>query len=266
LIASSILSVLLFEGLNSPLWIVLGVSVVVGLLMVVVFRYTSNQQAIRRAKDGLKAHLLAVRLFQDQLPVVLRAYGSILRGTGSYLRLTFTPLLIAIIPMTVLVIQMDRYLGWMPQQTAQPFLLEAQSGTPEALDQMELRLPDGLVSSAPPVHIPKEKLVVWRLEAKQAGEYDIGIEISGQSVSKQVVVSSALERLSPIRLRGRFWERMLSSAEPALPDGSLIQSISVDYPERNIQLLGMQWNWIVLFFAVSLVAGFIFKSIFGIQI
>jgi hypothetical protein len=265
LIASSILSVLLFQGV-SPLWLVLGVSVIVGLLMVLVFRYTSDQKAIRRAKDRLKAHLLAVRLFQDQLPVVLSAYGKILRGTGSYLRLTFTPLLVVILPMTFLMIQMDRYLGWMPLQPTQQFLLEAQANTPEILDQMELHLPDGLVSSAPAVHIPKEKLAVWRLEARQTGDYDINIEANGQTATKHIVVSSTLERISPLRLRGRLWERILSSSEPALPDSSSIQSISVDYPERNIQWLGVQWNWIVLFFIVSLAAGFIFKTVFGIQI
>ena len=47
---------------------VLAISIVIGFLMVIVFRYTSDQKAIGRAKDQLKAHLLAVRLFQDQLP------------------------------------------------------------------------------------------------------------------------------------------------------------------------------------------------------
>jgi hypothetical protein len=266
LAASSILSVLLFQGADSPLWLVLGVSVIVGLLMVLVFRYTSDQKAIRRAKDRLKAHLLAVRLFQDQLPVVLSSYGKILRGTGGYLRLAFTPFLVVILPMTFLMIQMDRYLAWMPLQPAQQFLLEAQVNTPETLDQMELHLPYGLVSSAPVVHSPKEKLAVWRLEAKKSGDYDVNIKANGQTATKHIVVSSALEQISPIRLRGRLWERMLSSSEPALPDSSSIQSISVDYPERNIQWLGVQWNWIVLFFIVSLVSGFIFKSVFGIQI
>ena len=77
-------SVLLSSG---PLLLVLAISIVIGPLMVIVFRYTSDQKAIGRAKDRLKAHLLAVRLFQDQLPVVMRAYSRILRGAGSYLRL-----------------------------------------------------------------------------------------------------------------------------------------------------------------------------------
>ena len=245
---------------------VLAVSVIVGLLMVVVFRYTSNQKAIRRAKDVLKAHLLAVRLFQDQLPVVLQSYGNILRGTGTYLRLAFTPFLIVIIPMTFLMIQMDHYLGRMPLQTAQPFLIEARVSNVESLDQIQIHMPDAFVSTAPTVHITKEKLAVWRLNTTRHGEFDLGFEAGGQTVLKHVVVSPVLARLSPARLQGKFWERMLSSTEPALPDSSVIESISVNYPERNIELLGIQWNWIVLFFVVSLVAGFIFKSVFGIQI
>jgi hypothetical protein len=124
----------------SPLVLVLSISVVIGLLMVIVFRYTSDQKAIGRAKDRLKAHLLAVRLFQDQLPVVVRAYGRILRGTGSYLRLAFTPFLIAILPITFLIVQLDRYFGWMPLRPAQTFLVEAKVNDPAAMNEVELRL------------------------------------------------------------------------------------------------------------------------------
>src|SRR5438132_12910394 len=62
-----------------PAALVVLLSLIIGLLMVVVFRYTSDQKAIRLAKDQLKAHVLAVRVFHDQLPVVLSPYGRILR-------------------------------------------------------------------------------------------------------------------------------------------------------------------------------------------
>src|SRR5580765_2564469 len=78
-------------GLNNPTLLVIVISVVIGLLMVIVFRYTSDQKAIHVAKEQLKAHLLAVRLFQDQLSAVLREYGRILRGTARYIRLAFGP-------------------------------------------------------------------------------------------------------------------------------------------------------------------------------
>jgi uncharacterized membrane protein (DUF106 family) len=251
---------------NTPLLLVLAISIVVGLLMVIVFRYTSDQKAIGRAKDRLKAHLLAVRLFQDQLPVVMRSYARILRGTGSYLRLAFTPFLIAILPITFLIVQLDRYLGWMPLHPAQTFLVQAYIEDAAALNDACLQLPPDLSASAPAVHVPKERQVVWRVVVQRSGQYDIQVVAAGQMVSKQVMVSQGLARISPVRLRGNFWERMFTSGEPALADNSSIQSIAISYPSRTIGFAWMEWNWIVLFFVVSLIAGFIFKSVLGIQV
>src|SRR6266566_4155024 len=126
---------------HAPLVLVFLLSIIIGLLMVVVFRYTSNQKAIRIAKDHLKAHLLAVRLFQDQLQVVLISYWRILRSTGSYLRLAFMPLLYVSVP-----------------------------------DQASLRLPAGLSLTAPAVHVPAQNEIIWRVLAATEGRRDLEIE------------------------------------------------------------------------------------------
>src|SRR5215813_7198991 len=140
--------------LNSPLLAVCLVSVVIGLAMVLAFRYTSDQKAIARAKDQLKAQMLAVRLFQDQLLVVLHSYGRIISGTGRYLRLAFKPLLIAIVPLTFVVIQLDRYLGWLPFTPSQSFVVEARVANADDLSNVTLQLPAGLEATSPAVHIP----------------------------------------------------------------------------------------------------------------
>src|ERR1022692_3826767 len=152
--------------LTSPLAIVIVVSLVVGLLMVVLFGYTSDQKAIGIAKDQLKAHLLAVRLYRDQIPVVMGSYGKILRGTGRYLKLAFKPLLYVIVPITLLMVQIDRYLGQTPIPTNAPFLLTVhmtgqssnaqaggQSTASDAMGDVTLDLPPGITMTAPPVHV-----------------------------------------------------------------------------------------------------------------
>ena len=55
-------------------------------------------------------------------------------------------------------------------------------------------------------------------------------------------------------------------AEPALPDDCSIESIAVTYPERTIDIFGYEMNWIWLFFILSMIAGFIFKELLGIQV
>ena len=59
---------------------------------------------------------------------------------------------------------------------------------------------------------------------------------------------------------------MFSSAEPELPENSPIETISINYPDRDIDIAGYGINWIWLFFILSMVAGFIFKELLGIQI
>ena len=259
-------SVVLLSPSVTPTTGVIVISGIVGFLMVIVFRYTSDQKAIRRAKDRLKANLLAVRLFQDQLPVVLRSYVRIVRATGSYLRLASTPFLIVLIPMLFLMVELDRYLGWVPIAAHRAFLLEAQLDSGANLDGIALQLPPQLVSTAPAVHVPAENTIAWRVVANREGRYNVAIVADGQVSSKQVVVSSQLSRISPVRLRGTFWTRMFESGESALAPSSPIRSISIQYPSREMTFIGWQWNWIALFFVLSLVAGFFFKTVFGIQI
>jgi uncharacterized membrane protein (DUF106 family) len=260
-----------FSWLTSPLSIVIVVSLVVGLLMVVLFGYTSDQKAIGIAKDQLKAHLLAVRLYRDQIPVVMGSYGKILRGTGRYLKLAFKPLLYVIIPITLLMVQIDRYLGQNPIAPNAPFLLTAHlsaqpNGSNDLTSDATLDLPPEITMTAPPVHIPAENKIVWRLSGSQEGKYEVKIAAAGQSVSKSVCIGNDLPRISTFRLRGQFWERMFSSAETALPENSPIESISINYPDRDIDIAGYGMNWIWLFFILSMIAGFIFKEILGIKI
>jgi len=255
-----------YSVLTSPLAIVVVVSLVVGLLMVVLFGYTSDQKAIGIAKDQLKAHLLAVRLYRDQIPVVMGSYGKILRGTGRYLKLAFKPLLYVIIPITLLMVQIDRYLGQTPLPPNMPFLLSVHMTRSDALNDVTLDLPSEITMTAPPVHIPAENTIVWRLAGLKEGKYEVKVAAARQSAVKVVCVGSDLPRISTIRLRGQFWQRIFSSAEPALPENSPIESISINYPDRNIEIAGYGMNWIWLFFILSMVAGFIFKELLGIKI
>jgi uncharacterized membrane protein (DUF106 family) len=253
--------------LTSPLAIVIVVSLVVGLMMVVLFGYTSDQKAIGIAKDQLKAHLLAVRLYRDQIPVVMGSYGKILCGTGRYLKLAFKPLLYVIIPITLLMVQIDRYLGQTPIPVNVPLLLTVHiAGQTNALNDVTLDLPTEVTMTASPVHIPAENEIVWRLAGTKDGKYEVKVVTGGQSVAKTVCIGNDLPRISTIRLRGQFWKRMFSSAEPAIPDTSPIESISISYPDRNIEIAGYGMNWIWMFFILSMAAGFVFKELLGIQI
>ena len=256
----------LWPAAQSPLLLVLAASLATGLLLVLIFRYTSDQRAIRRAKDQLQAQLLVVRLFQDQLRVVLRAYLRIVLGTARYVRLTLLSTVVMLIPLLPLMVQLDRYLGWTPLAPGKAFLVKVRLAAPDALQDLDLQLPPGLARTATPVRIPAENEVVWRVTAEREGSYQADVVVGGQRFSKEVVVGNGLARISGARWRGHFWRRLLESGEPPLPEGAPVEAIYVTYLPRSLDLAFVEWNWIIVFFLASMASALLFKKVLRIEI
>ena len=78
------------------------VSAVVGVVLLVLFKFTSNQAAIGRVRDDIKAHMLALKLFKDDIVVTLRAQVRVFRGAFALLFYAIVPMLVMIVPVSLL--------------------------------------------------------------------------------------------------------------------------------------------------------------------
>jgi hypothetical protein len=78
------------------------IAAVTGLLLLWVFKYTSNQRAIKRARDDGSAHLAALKLFKESTSVTFGAQGGILRGALRLLVLAVVPMLVMVVPVSLL--------------------------------------------------------------------------------------------------------------------------------------------------------------------
>jgi hypothetical protein len=264
----------LFDGLFYPFrsvspWLPLVLlSFLAGIMMLLVFRFTSNQTAIRRVKDRMQAHLLEVRLFSDQLSVVLRAYGRILRWTLAYLAHALVPLAVMTVPLVLLLVQMDFRFGHQPLRPRDSFLLKVLATGNVSLENASLHLPEGLALTAPALHIvhpPDNRHEVnWRLEAQRPGEFSVDVLVGDKTFAKQVIVvePNSTVRLSPARVRRDWMELFLESSEPPLPPDSPLHHILVVYPHRSLALGRWELHWLVPFFVFSLLTAFALKGVF----
>ena len=57
-------------------------SVITGILMAYVIGKTSNQRALRKAADNVRAQLFAIKLFKEDLVVTFRCQIALLKSTG----------------------------------------------------------------------------------------------------------------------------------------------------------------------------------------
>ena len=104
------------------------------------------------------------------------------------------------------------------------------------------------------------------LGAQKAGNYDVTIEVEGQRFEKTLVVANHLERLSPIRYQGGFWNKLLHPTESLIEAAAPVREITVRYPPTELSVLGWEMHWIYAYFVLSLLFAFPLRGVFGVEV
>jgi uncharacterized membrane protein (DUF106 family) len=269
-ILGKIFEIFFLPFINLGLWpAMISVALLTGLLMLFIFKHTSNQAGIRQVKNRIKAHLLELRLFKDSLSVSMKAQGQIVRANFKYMGYSLKPLLVMFIPLILILIQLNFWFAYDSLQSGQTALLKVKFDENISLMEIsvEISVSEGIIIETPPLRIEDENEINWRIRARQEGVHDIVFSISGQEFTKLISIDlKKLSRISPLKTKKNFWKELLYPAESPFPRLSPIRSIEVTYPSRNMNLFGWRIHWLIVYFALSIVFGFSLKGFFGVEI
>ena len=131
-----------FRGL-APVWPLTFVSLVTGLLMLWIFGLVSNQEAIIRVKDKIRGNLLAIRLYQHDVGIVLKSQARIFRDTLTYMKYSLYPMAVLIVPVVLIIIQLHLNFAAEPLTPGKSILLKVKVRDAELLKGVpELEVPE----------------------------------------------------------------------------------------------------------------------------
>lgn len=242
---------------------------VTGVLMLFVFKHTSNQNAIKRVRAQISANTLALKLFKDSTAVALRAQGRMLAAALQLLYLAIVPMLVMIVPVLLILGQLSLWYQSRPLRIGEEALARVQ------LDPDDLEWPlvtlaanDAVEITAGPVRVYTQRELYWQVKAKQAGNHllefttDNGL---GPSATKEIAIGDGFMRLSQLRPGWDWEEILLNPAERPFPARSPIRSIEIDYPARDSWTSGTN-SWIIYWFAVSMVAAFACRRVLNVNL
>jgi uncharacterized membrane protein (DUF106 family) len=249
------------------------VSLATAIVMLVVFRRTSNQAKLAAVKRSIHAGLFEIRLFNDDLRAVLRAQMEILRHNATYLRLSMVPMLWVIVPLVLVVAQLQFHYGYAPIRPGQQVLVKAAlrdgmavpSGSHDKGGELaSLEAPAPIRVETPAVYLPAAREIVWRIAPEADGDYELRVHVDGETVTKTLVVADGVARRSPIRPAASFTDQLLYPSEPPLPPGSALSSLTVAYQDGNVDVFGWQVHWMIVYFALSIGFAFALRKPFGV--
>jgi hypothetical protein len=279
-----------FDGVHALFggWSLYPISALTGILMLLIFKATSKQSAIKVVKDRMKGGILEMRLYKDDIRVMAFATLKLLWFNVRYAGHVLPPLLVMTVPVVLIMVQLDARYGRQGYKPGERHVLTVEvkelEGNPR--DPRSLSMPKMVVVSEEggavvpevyPVRIPALKQTSWRLLSDRPGIHRLKVTMldekdGGSRVLDEVeipfVVTDKVSRLQTVRRASvtGFGEAILEPGGPPIPRDSKFASISVRYPRREVSFFGWETSWIWPFIIVSIVVGFAFKGIFKVQI
>ena len=246
------------------------VSAILGLACLVAFKYTSNQQAIRRVRDDIQAHLLVLKLFPDSLWVTLRAEGRLLRGAVSLLVLAVVPMLVMIVPVSLLLAQLNLWYQVRPLRIGEEAVVTVQLRHPETGTRAASALPDMRIEPTPaaetvlgPVQVLSKREICWNLKARENGYHRLEFHCDRKIVEKELAIGDGFMRTSAQRPEWCWSDILWQPAEQPFAPDSPVRAIWIDYPGRQSWTSGSDW-WLVYCFAASMFFSFCFRPWFRV--
>jgi len=257
----------IFTNLN-PIWGMIFISFITGIAMLFIFKRTSDQDGIKMAKNHVKAHFLAIRLYKDDLKVMMETMKNILLSNLLYMKKSLRPMLFLIVPMAIILIQIAARYEHRPLRVGESTIVTLTVDKQKAVNlyDVELELPDAFSLDIPPVRVMQLRQINWRITAKKPGIYDLIFKSNNREVKKRIQIENGLKPVSPSVAQDQIAVTLLNPAESSLPAESFASAISVIYPEREFHFLGFNFHWLIAFFIFSMVSAFSFKSFLGVEV
>jgi hypothetical protein len=213
---------------STPGWLSATViAVVTGVLLLVVFKYTSDQRAIKRVRDDIKANLLALKLFKDSPAVAFAAQGRLLLGAGKLFLLALPPMAVMLVPVALILGQLSLWYQKRPLEVGEEAIVTLQLNGTESRP-VSLQPSDSLKVLVGPVRVHSKGEVCWHIKAREAGYHRLTFTIGDQRIDKEFAVGDGFLRVSARRPDWKLEDALMHPWEKPFAPGSPVKSVEID--------------------------------------
>jgi hypothetical protein len=243
------------------------ISAVTGFFLLVIFKYTSKQRAIGRIRDDIKANLLALKLFKDSISVTLHAEARVFKGAFLLLFHAIPPMLVMIFPISLLLAQMSLWYQSRPLLPGEIAVI-----TVKLNDNVEGNWPtvnieptSAVEVTVGPVRILSRREICWEIKALENGKQLITLDVNRQQIKKELAIGNGFMRVSSTRPALNWANILMNPAEKPFAPDSIVQSVTIDYPDRLSRTSGADW-WLIYFFTTSMLFALVLRPFVKVRI
>src|SRR3989338_7776630 len=234
-----------------PVWIVLGLSLFISLLIIVIYKFTTNQALMKQLKEEMKASQKQMKELREQPEKMIEVQKKAMQANMKYMSHSMKSTLFTFLPIIVLFGWMNAHYAFIPIAQGDAFnttITTRNLASGEVIIEVpeEIEVVDGNTTQ----QISDNK-ATWLLKAKQNGEYFLNYKIGNQLYSKELLVTEEQSYAEPVN-------RIKDKNAP-------VNEIRINYrPLKIANLFGWEVGWLGTYIISSIIFSMLLRKWFKV--
>ncbi len=233
-----------------PFWGIFILSLIISLIITVIYKYTTNQELMKRLKDEQKSYSQKLKELRSNPEEMMKVQKEAMKVNMEYLKLSFKPTLITMLPILLIFGWMAGHLSYEPIYPGETYSITAQfkagiTGNAELEADAKTTLVDEAVKP-----IDNNSLATWKLKSEE-GEHLLTVKLGNSSQDKKVLIATKFNYAEAV----------------SVYQHSDIEQIKINYNELRplgptFSISSWQPGWISIYIIFSLVFSLALRKAF----
>ncbi len=237
-------------------WTVVIISFIIALIMIIIYKYTTNQVVMKELKGQLKGYQKQLKEHRSDPSKMKEINKKMMEVNVKFFKHSMKSMFITWIPIIIIFGWMNAHLGYYPILPGQEFSTTV--SFEEGIDgEVELITPLGVELLGDKIQEIEDEKASWKLRGI-TGEHTLEYRFEDEKVLKEVLITEERSYKNPIKTKKGF----LSFGGDHIPDESNMVQISISnervYPLR---LFGLKLSWFWTYFIFTFVFNMILRKV-----
>lgn len=226
-----------------PFWSIVVISFVISLIIIICYKFFTNQNEMKRLKDEQKELQKQMKELKDNPSKVMEIQKQAMQTNMKYMMKGMKPTLITFIPIILIFGWLQANMAFMPIVPGQDFSMELDLAKGVS-GMVDVNVPAGIVLHGDSSREIEDGKVVFSMRGEEGVYRSPGVEfsINGKTYTQQVIITNGREYVQPVLyVKDDFVKSITTSNDPL----------------KVLNLFGwkLSWFWTYLILAIAFSMG-----------
>jgi uncharacterized membrane protein (DUF106 family) len=234
-----------------PFWAIAIVSLLLSILITVIYKFTTNQKALKSIKDETKAIQADMKTAQGDMQKMTELNQRLLKITGDQMKHTLRSYIFTFLPVILIFGWLQMHMVYYPIMPGEQFTTTAMFKAGTAAENITLSAP-GLEMLSPATQAAGSS-VVWNLKG-DAGSYKLEYSLGKEIYQRDVIIT-------------KEWKYASAAPTKGIPQESSLSGITVDLKTIHpfgFSVFGWQPGWFATYFILTMLITFPLRKVLNV--